>query len=305
MVPKRALGMGLEALLPDVSADDEVREIDIERIVANPYQPRRVFNEEALAELTTSIKEHGVIQPIIVRGKGDGFQVVAGERRLRASKAAGLTRIPAVIRDYSETQMMEIALVENIQRSDLNPIEEAAAMQRLMNEFGLTQEKMAERVGRSRPYVSNMLRILSLPDDVKDYVSRGTLTMGHARALLALGDVEAIRRAAQRIVNEKLSVRDAEALATPEPIATKGKTKSRRKKAGAAGAEAPDLRDAADELMKVFGTQVRIVGDATRGRVEIEYFSEDDLERVLEIAAIARAAEETRRQTAASDKFHI
>lgn len=305
MVPKRALGMGLEALLPDVSADDEVREIDIERIVANPYQPRRVFNEEALAELTTSIKEHGVIQPIIVRGKGDGFQVVAGERRLRASKAAGLTRIPAVIRDYSETQMMEIALVENIQRSDLNPIEEAAAMQRLMNEFGLTQEKMAERVGRSRPYVSNMLRILSLPDDVKDYVSRGTLTMGHARALLALGDVEAIRRAAQRIVNEKLSVRDAEALATPEPMATKGKTKSRRKKAGAAGAEAPDLRDAADELMKVFGTQVRIVGDATRGRVEIEYFSEDDLERVLEIAAIARAAEETRRQTAASDKFHI
>jgi ParB family chromosome partitioning protein len=297
--------MGLEALLPDVSADDEVREIDIERIVANPYQPRRVFNEEALAELTTSIKEHGVIQPIIVRGKGDGFQVVAGERRLRASKAAGLARIPAVIRDYSETQMMEIALVENIQRSDLNPIEEAAAMQRLMNEFGLTQEKMAERVGRSRPYVSNMLRILSLPDDVKDYVSRGTLTMGHARALLALGDVEAIRRAAQRIVNEKLSVRDAEALATPEPTATKGKTKSRRKKAGATGAEAPDLRDAADELMKVFGTQVRIVGDATRGRVEIEYFSEDDLERVLEIAAIARAAEETRRQTAASDKFHI
>lgn len=305
MVPKRALGMGLEALLPDVSADDEVREIDIERIVANPYQPRRVFNEEALAELTTSIKEHGVIQPIIVRGKGDGYQVVAGERRLRASKAAGLARIPAVVRDYSETQMMEIALVENIQRSDLNPIEEAAAMQRLMNEFGLTQEKMAERVGRSRPYVSNMLRILALPDDVKDYVSRGTLTMGHARALLALGDVEAIRRAAQRIVNEKLSVRDAESLATPEPTATKAKAKSRRKKAGATGAEAPDLRDAADELMKVFGTQVRIVGDAKRGRVEIEYFSEDDLERVLEIAAIARAAEETRRQTAASDKFHV
>lgn len=301
MVPKRALGMGLEALLPDVSADDEVRELDLDRIVPNPYQPRRTFNEEALAELAASIREHGVIQPIIVRGTNDGYQVVAGERRLRASRLAGLTRIPAVVRDYSEAQMMEIALVENIQRADLNPIEEAAALQRLMTEFGLTQEKMAERVGRSRPYVANMLRILSLPEDVKDHVSRGTLSMGHARALLSLGDAAAIRRAVEQIVTDKLSVRDTEQL-TARPPAVPAKRKTGKK---AAKPVLPDLREAADELMRVFGTQVRIVGDSKRGRVEIEYFSEDDLERVLEIATLARTAEESRRQVAAGGKFHI
>lgn len=299
MVPRqRALGMGLEALLPDVTAEDEVREIELERIVPNPYQPRRHFDEAALAELAASIKEHGVIQPIIVRGVGDGYQIVAGERRFRASKMAGLAKIPAVVREFNEAQMMEIALVENIQRADLNPIEEASAMQRLMTEFGLTQERMAERVGRSRPYVANMLRLLTLPDDVKEHVSRGTISMGHARVLAGLADPAAIRRLAQQIIEDKLSVRDVEALTAKKPVRKAAKRAEQDK-------TDPLLRDASEELMRVFGTNVRIVGNGHRGRVEIEYFSEDDLERILEIASLARAADERRRQAAGGDKFHV
>lgn len=299
MVPRqRALGMGLEALLPDVTAEDEVREIELERIVPNPYQPRRHFDEAALAELATSIREHGVIQPIIVRGVGDGYQIVAGERRYRASRMAGLTRIPAVVREFSETQMMEIALVENIQRADLNPIEEASAMQRLMTEFGLTQERMAERVGRSRPYVANMLRLLALPEDIKEHVSRGTISMGHARVLAGMNDPAAIRRLAQQIIEDKLSVRDVEALAAKRPVRKAGKRSNQ-----ATGD--PALRDVSEELMRVFGTNVRIVGNGHRGRVEIEYFSEDDLERILEIATLAQSADERRRQIAGGGKFHV
>lgn len=298
MPKQRALGMGLEALLPDVSADDEVRELDLERIVANPYQPRRNFDEKALAELAASIKEHGVIQPIIVRGVGDGYQIVAGERRFRASRMAGLTRIPAVVREFTETQMMEIALVENIQRADLNPIEEASAMQRLMSEFGLTQERMAERIGRSRPYVANILRLLNLPDDVKEHVSRGTISMGHARALAGLSDVAAVRRMAKRIVDDKLSVRDVEAMTT-RPAGRKPAKRTQTKKAD------PLLRDASEELMRVFGTNVRIIGDSRRGKVEIEYFSEDDLERILEVAGLARSVVERRRQVGAKENFHV
>jgi len=299
VVPRqRALGMGLEALLPDVTAEDEVREIELERIVPNPYQPRRHFDEAALAELAASIKEHGVIQPIIVRGVGDGYQIVAGERRFRASKMAGLAKIPAVVREFNEAQMMEIALVENIQRADLNPIEEASAMQRLMTEFGLTQERMAERVGRSRPYVANMLRLLTLPDDVKEHVSRGTISMGHARVLAGLADPVAIRRLAHQIIEDKLSVRDIEALTAKKSVRKTAKRAEQDK-------TDPFLRDASEELMRVFGTNVRIVGNGHRGRVEIEYFSEDDLERILEIASRARTADERRRQVAGADKFHV
>lgn len=299
MVPRqRALGMGLEALLPDVTAEDEVREIELDRIVPNPYQPRRHFDEAALAELAASIKEHGVIQPIIVRGVGDGYQIVAGERRFRASKMAGLAKIPAVVREFNETQMMEIALVENIQRADLNPIEEASAMQRLMTEFGLTQERMAERVGRSRPYVANMLRLLTLPEDVKEHVSRGTISMGHARVLAGLNDPAAIRRLAQQIIENKLSVRDVEALTAKKSV-RKATKRTEQDKVD------PLLRDASEELMRVFGTNVRIIGSGSRGRVEIEYFSEDDLERILEVASLARAADERRRQVASGDKFHV
>lgn len=298
MPKQRALGMGLEALLPDVSADDEVRELDLGRIVANPYQPRRHFDENALAELAASIKEHGVIQPIIVRGVGDGYQIVAGERRFRASKMAGLTKIPAVVREFSESQMMEIALVENIQRADLNPIEEASAMQRLMGEFGLTQERMAERVGRSRPYVANILRLLSLPEEVRDHVSRGTISAGHARALVAMNDSDAIRRIADQIVADKLSVRDVEAM-TAVTARHKNAKRAKPKKAN------PQLRDVSEELMRVFGTNVRIVGDERRGKVEIEYFSESDLERIVEIAALAQAAEERRRRVAGGEQFHV
>lgn len=298
MPKQRALGRGLEALLPDVSANDEVRTLDLDRIVANPYQPRRNFDEDALAELAASIKEHGVIQPIIVRGIGDGYQIVAGERRFRASMIAGLTQIPAVIREFTEAQMMEIALVENVQRADLNPIEEAAAMQRLMDEFGLTQERMAERVGRSRPYVANILRLLTLPEEVREHVSRGTISMGHARALIGVNDVDAIKRMAQQIVDDKLSVRDVEAM-TNKPSGRKKPKRAKQKKAD------PQLRDASEELMRVFGTNVRIVGDNRRGKVEIEYFSEDDLERILEIATLARTADEDRRQVAGGGKFHV
>lgn len=187
---KRGLGKGLGALIPVAEPEDEetVREINIEDIRPNSFQPRRAFDEEKLAEMAESVRTHGILQPVVVRSIIGGYELVAGERRWRAAQLAGLVRIPAVIRELSEGEMMEVALIENIQREDLNPLEEAEAFKILLTEFGLTQEELAQRVGKSRSHIANILRLLNLTPEVQSYVSRGTITMGHARALLALSE---------------------------------------------------------------------------------------------------------------------
>ena len=192
--PKRGLGKGLSALIPakeESSTEEGVQEINIKEIRPNRFQPRHDFDEEKLAELAESVRVHGILQPIVVRAVIGGYELVAGERRWRAAQLAKLSSIPAVVRELSEAEMMEIALIENIQREDLNPLEEAEALQRLLTEFGLTQEELARRIGKSRSHIANTLRLLNLTPEVQSYVSRGTISMGHARALLAIGEAQA------------------------------------------------------------------------------------------------------------------
>ena len=211
---RRALGRGLSALLgtPDPE-QDSLREIDIERILPNSHQPRKSFDEDALNDLASSIRAHGVVQPIVVRPIQDGFfQLIAGERRWRASQRAGLTRIPAVVRETGEHAALEIALIENLQREDLNPIEEAQAYERLIVEFALTQEEVARRVGKNRATVANMLRLLRLPPEVQEWLKENKITTGHAKALLSLNDLSAILDAARKIIQGNYSVRQAELL---------------------------------------------------------------------------------------------
>src|SRR5262245_19787224 len=212
---QRRLGRGLDFLLSGGAEADagEVAQIDLARVRPNPFQPRREFRAEELEELAASIREHGVLQPIIVRPVGEEFEIVAGERRARACQRLGLATIPALVRTATDTQMLELALIENIQRADLNAIEEARAYQSYIQRLDLTQEQAAQRLGRSRPTVANMLRLLDLPPDVQELVSRGTISMGHARALLSLADAESQRALARRIESEHLSVREVERLA--------------------------------------------------------------------------------------------
>jgi len=306
---RKALGRGLGALIPgaDPSADpaerstnpspdaaavgvssspaetatpesDGVRVVSLESIRPNPYQPRSVFDEGALAELTRSIRENGLIQPLVVRRAGDGrYELIAGERRFMACKSADLLEVPVVIRDATRRQMLEMAVVENLQREDLNPMEEAAAFQRLATEFGLTQEEIAERVGKSRVTVTNSLRLLSLEEELRDLVSQGTLTAGHGRALLSVRDPGERMKLAREITGKGLSVREAESLA-------RGKRK--RAKAGTRRHSDPALEAWEERLRVRFGTQVRIAGGTGRGRIEIHYFNEDDLERILELSGV-------------------
>src|SRR5579884_1275446 len=209
---RKALGRGLSALLGSPELDQEqLREIDIERILPNAHQPRKSFDDESLNDLADSIRVHGVVQPIVVRPLEDGFfQLIAGERRWRAAQRAGLNRIPAVVRESDEHAALEVALIENLQREDLNPIEEAQAYDRLMSEFGLTQEEVARAVGKNRTTVANMLRLLRLPPEVQDWLRENKLTTGHAKALLSLNDLSAILDAAKRIIQGNYSVRQAE-----------------------------------------------------------------------------------------------
>src|SRR5947207_15377709 len=214
MGQRKALGRGLSALLGTSDLEtDQLREIDIERILPNSHQPRKSFDEDALNELANSIREHGLVQPIVVRPLEDGFfQLIAGERRWRASQRVGLVKIPAIIRESGEHAALEIALIENLQREDLNPIEEAQAYERLINDFGLTQEEVARRVGKSRTTIANMLRLLRLPIEVQQWLRENRLTPGHAKALLSLSDLNAILDSARKIIEGSYSVRQAEVL---------------------------------------------------------------------------------------------
>jgi ParB family chromosome partitioning protein len=286
MAEKRrpALGRGMAALLsnapPPPSAPvaaipgRSLLMLPVEAIERNPNQPRKRFEEAKLEELAASIREHGIVEPILVRKDGGRYRILAGERRWRAAQRAGLTEVPAVLREASEREAFELALVENLQRADLNAIEEAEAYEVLLDAHGLTQEKIAERVGKERSTVANALRLLKLPEDVRDLVRGGELDMGHARALLGLESPEAIRRMAQRAVREGLSVRATEALVRLAGM--KG-----RKKADPA-AETPAIRALATRLRRRLGARVRVVPkSAVSGRLEVEYTSLDELDGIL------------------------
>ena len=286
---QRKLGRGLDFLISgsDDGAQNEILSLELGSIRPNPFQPRRDFTETELAELAASIREHGVVQPIVVRRHGDGYQIVAGERRFRASQQLALATIPAIVREADDTQMLELALVENIQRSDLNAIELAHAYQGYLNRLGLTQEQAAERLGKSRSALANTIRLLDLPQDVQDMVSRGTLTMGHARALLAIGDASLQRTLATRIAAEGWSVRDIER-AVKEPTPTPSATEAAP--ADTAPAGAAHLEDLEAQLRERFGTKVQVRDRGGRGRIVLEYYSREECDRLLEMLLDAHPA---------------
>lgn len=274
---KKGLGRGLGALIPDFeSTKDSPRlQLEVNRIVPNPIQPRRSFDETKMDELAASVREKGILQPLLVRRSGDGYELIAGERRLRAAVKAGLREVPVVVREASNGETLQLALIENLQREDLNPIEEAAAYQRLQEEFDLTQEEIARKVGKSRPTVANSMRLLVLPEEVQQMVGAGKLPAGQARALLGLENEAILLTAAREVVAKGLSTRETEKLV-------------RRLKLGRRRREAPisdpDLRSLIERLQRCLGTKVRLVhrGRSGRGKIVIEYYSAADLERVVE-----------------------
>ncbi|MDI6801697.1 MAG: ParB/RepB/Spo0J family partition protein [Thermodesulfovibrionales bacterium] len=270
---KAALGKGLEALIPEKG--EEVIRINTEKILPNEYQPRKVFKDEAIKELAASIKEKGVLQPIIVSKTGDGtFRLIAGERRWRAAILAGLKKIPALIKDVSSQDAIEIALIENIQREELNAIETADAFSRLLKEFHLTQEALSQRVGKDRATIANYLRILKLPEEIKNMINNERLTIGHAKALLTLEGRQKQIEAAKIIIKKGLSVREAETLC--KRLSLPLKPKKRKDKL-------PEVEDLENRLTQSLGTKVRIHHKDKRGMIEIEYYSLDELDRLLEI----------------------
>lgn len=284
---KSRLGKGLSALIPMdtdfLSKEDSSLEIEISKIKPNRYQPRRKFDEEKLEELANSIKEHGVVQPIMVRPCSDGsYELVAGERRLRACQKIKLNKIPAVVKDISEQQMIEIALIENIQRHDLNPVEEAQAYRRLMTEFKLTQEQVAEKVGKSRSLIANMLRLLNLPPEIQDLLSGGTLTIGHVRPLLALADKTIQITLAQQMLEDKMTARDAENR-VQELLNNKTNQSVQKKKEKADIKLPPVIADIEEKLRSLCGTKVRIFYNEGKGRIEIDYYNNDDLDRIFNL----------------------
>jgi ParB family chromosome partitioning protein len=280
---RKALGRGLSALLgtPDLEPD-RLREIDIDRILPNPDQPRKSFDDSSLEELASSITTHGIVQPLVVRSLQDGvFQIIAGERRWRAAQRAGLRKVPALVRETHEHQALELALVENVQREDLNPIDEAYAYQRLMSEFNLTQDQVAERVGKNRASVANMLRLLKLPGEVAEWLRDGRLSVGHAKALLSLSDEAAIIESAREMIRGKFSVRQAEALVA-------GSAKRPGSKAQGSAAPDPNVRAAIDALERALSTKVTIQGSGDKGQIQIHFHSAAELDRLYNGLAAAR-----------------
>jgi ParB family transcriptional regulator, chromosome partitioning protein len=278
----KRLGRGLDALFTDVdvavATQSEIsNEANIDELRPNPYQPRKNFAEENLAELANSIQQHGIVQPLIVRKSIRGYEIVAGERRFRAAKLAGITNVPIVVKEFDDEQMMEIALIENLQREDLNPMEMAYAYQKLMHHLSVTQEELAERVGKSRPHVTNFLRLLQLPMEIQEDVSRGTLSMGHARALLGIKELEMQKRLAAKVIKEKASVRQLEEWIQKRNQSGRQKEKVQSKPL------LPAIKRYEDLLQQVFSTSVRIKHGRKKGRIEIEYYSERELERLMEL----------------------
>lgn len=276
MVQKRGLGRGLAALLPGAEGPGvPTLEIPLAELESNPLQPRRHFDQAALEELAGTIRTHGLLTPVVVRRTAHGYQIVAGERRVRAARLAGLTRVPAIVREASNAQALEMALVENLQREDLNPLEAAEAYQRLVEEFALTQEEVAQRVGRDRSSVTNALRLLKLPRKIREDLAGGTLSEGHARALLGLERQADQLKARDLIVNKGLSVRAAEALV--RRLKRGDRKVTLRPVAGNANLQALE-----DQLRQALGTKVRIAKSGPAGTIEISFFSDEDLTRLVE-----------------------
>ena len=292
MKGNRGLGKGLSALFSETEEDygksllfDEesavkgegVTEIDISSIFANPNQPRKAFDPTALQELADSIEKHGVIMPIIVNRSGDRYMIIAGERRFRASKIAGLSKVPVIVKNYNERQIKEISLIENLQREDLNPIEAATAMQSLMTDYGLTQEDLAERIGKSRSAIANTLRLLNLSKDVVKLVVNGTLSAGHARALISLPEADQLKFA-NKAIKEGYSVREVEKSVKEffEPPEVKAKKKQKQELS-------LELKELIGDMQRVLGTKVNAIGNDKKGRIYIDYYTRDDLDRISEI----------------------
>lgn len=286
----RGLGKGLEALFNDVEISTRENEeteaafqegiifLDINEIKPNSKQPRKSFQDEKIDELAKSIEAHGIIQPIMVRPAGEGYEIVAGERRWRAARRASLKQIPCIVRDLSEEQNMLVAIIENMQREDLNPMEEADALNQMITRFGLTQEEVSKSVGKSRPYITNALRLLKLPGQIQDMVVQGDLTNGHARTLLAMKDERRQLQLANRVINEGLSVRETENMVNKENEG--GDKKAVKAKPRAKNREIMDMEE---ELKMALGTKVAINNGTRRGKIEIEYYNREELERLLEL----------------------
>lgn len=301
MDKKKGLGRGLESLFgfyEDESNNiitnqterkttaDGVTELEINKIYPNPNQPRKHFDEEALRELASSIKTHGVIQPLVVNKENDGYMIIAGERRWRASKQAGLEKVPVVIKNYTEKQVKEISIIENLQREDLNPIEAARAIKQLMDEYNLTQEMVSDRIGKSRSNVANTLRLLSLYPDVIKMVEDGKLSSGHARSLVVIDDVNEQLRLAKKAVDGKLSVRDLEK-------AVKAYLNPDREKKVKVNEQSLELKELINDMQRVFATKVSAIGNDNKGRIYIDYYTRDDLDRLAEMIELLKKKEIT------------
>ena len=286
------LGKGLNALIPEdtilstlenkTEKNQEIKEkgsilIDINLIKSNEDQPRKSFDDEKIMELAESIKSNGIIQPLILRKDNNEYIIVAGERRWRAAKSIGIKEVPAIIMDLTEKQVLEISLIENIQREDLNSIEEAVAYKKLISDFNLTQEELSKRIGKSRVTITNTLRLLNLSADVQQYIIEGVISEGHGRALLGITDSKLQCELAQSVIDDKLSVRELEILIK------KLKTSSSRTKTNSTKEANPYYKDVTYKLENYFGTKVNITNKNNKGKIEIEYYSEEDLQRILEI----------------------
>lgn len=289
---KKGLGKGLQALIPPVPLGDEGNKdilwIDLANIKPNENQPRKNIDKEKLMELAKSIKEHGVVQPIIVRRRSENtYEIVAGERRWRACQLAEMDKVPAIIKDYSTQQVSEIALIENIQREDLNPIEEAGAYKTLIERYKLTQEELSKKVGKSRPHIANTLRLLNLPAEVKSLLSEGQLSTGHARALLSIQDDRIRKEIAYRIIDEKLSVRQVEDLIAHKEekslVEVEKEKKGNREQSSKDNRIDPIIMEMEEKLQTCLGTKVQLRYQKGKGKIEISYYSDDELDRLLEI----------------------
>jgi ParB family transcriptional regulator, chromosome partitioning protein len=275
----KGLGKGINALFSsmEIGKEEVVQEVKIKDLRPNPYQPRKTFDPEAIEELKQSILEHGILQPLIVRKSIKGYEILAGERRFRAAKEAKLETVPVVVREFNEQQMMELALLENLQREDLTPIEEANAYQQLMTQLNLTQEQLAKRLGKSRPHIANHLRLLTLPKSIQQLISEGKLSMGHGRTLLGLKKKEKMQAVVEKVLKEQLNVRQLELLVQQINQSVPRETSKSKKEKDVF------IRERESYLTEKFGTAVKIKRNKKKGKIEIEFYSQDDLERILEL----------------------
>lgn len=275
----KGLGKGISAFFPDAMDDkqEQIKEVSLKELRPNPYQPRKYFSEESITDLKESILNHGILQPLLVRKSIKGYEIVVGERRFRAATEAGLKTVPVVVKELTEDKMMEFALIENLQREDLNPIEEAVAYDKLMKHLQVTQEQLAKRLGKSRPHIANHLRLLQLPNEVQVLVEEGQLSMGHGRALLGLKNKEKLAPLLKKVLEENLNVRQLEQLI--QHLNENVSRETFRKK------QEPSIfiKEKEEYLRERFGTSVAIKKNKKKGKIEIQFYSEDDLERILSL----------------------